>query len=80
MESGFRVNDTGEPIQRNIITALEVKMAGEVVFSAALGSGIAANPSLGFSVVAQKSGKLEVTWSGDNNCSGYIAADIAVEG
>jgi sulfur-oxidizing protein SoxZ len=53
METGYRTDDGGKPIPRNVLTTFACRYNGETVFSARLSSGIAANPYLRFFVTAR---------------------------
>lgn len=62
MESGYRLDNKGEPIARNILTEFTCDYGGQTVFSANLGPGIAANPIVTFYLRAAKSGEVTFTW------------------
>ena len=51
---------------------------GELVFEAELHAAIAANPLIAFHTVATASGRLEVTWEGDNGFRKTESATIQV--
>ncbi len=80
METGFRFDLMGKPIPKNVIHSLRVRYNGAEVFSAELGSGIAANPFLQFHVVAQASGEFVFDWVDDNGNRGEERAAISVTG
>lgn len=65
METGYRTDDAGRAIPRNVIRALACRYGGEPVFSAQMSSGIAANPYFRFFVTARASGDLVFDWSDD---------------
>jgi sulfur-oxidizing protein SoxZ len=65
METGYRADDSGRAIARNVIRELTCRYAGEPVFSARMSSGIAANPYLRFFVTARSSGELAFDWIDD---------------
>ena len=44
METGYRTDESGKSIPRNVIRTFTCRYNGDVVFSARLSSGIAANP------------------------------------
>ena len=69
METGYRPDDSGKVLPRNIIKKFTCRYNGEVVFSAEMFSAIAANPYLAFHTVALESGTLALTWEGDNGFS-----------
>ena len=62
METGYRRDDFGRPIPRDIITAFTVTYDGVQIFKADLNPGVAANPFLTFSTIAVASGELTFTW------------------
>ncbi|MFO1327765.1 MAG: thiosulfate oxidation carrier complex protein SoxZ [Rubrivivax sp.] len=66
METGYRRDSDGRLLVRDIVRRLEVRLDGEPVFAADLHPGIAANPFIAFWLVADRSGVLELRWSGDN--------------
>ncbi len=63
MESGFRRNDRGEAIPRNIIKLFECLYNDEVVFSADFFPAVSANPFIAFYTRATTSGTLEFRWT-----------------
>ena len=65
METGFRYDNMGRPIPKNVINTLVCRYNGVEVFRAEMGSGIAANPYLQFHVRAQASGELVFDWVDD---------------
>ena len=69
METGYRPDDNGKILVRNIIKKFSCLYNGELVFSAELFSAVAANPYLAFNTVATDSGTLALTWEGDNGFS-----------
>jgi sulfur-oxidizing protein SoxZ len=79
METGFRHDNVGKPIPRNIITSFVARYNGEEIFSADLHPAIAANPFISFFTVATDSGTIEFEWSGDNGFHETGSAKISVE-
>ncbi|WP_370237804.1 MULTISPECIES: thiosulfate oxidation carrier complex protein SoxZ [Henriciella] len=69
METGYRRNNRGEIIERDIITTFECTYDGDTVFQARFHPGIAANPFLTFYTRATKSGTLEFRWTDQNGQS-----------
>ena len=69
METGYRPNDSGKVLPRDIVKNFTCRYNGEVVFSAEMFSAIAANPYLAFHTVATETGTLTLTWEGDNGFS-----------
>jgi sulfur-oxidizing protein SoxZ len=65
METGFRYDNMGRPIPKNVINTVVCRYNGEEVFRAEMGSGISANPYLQFYVVAADSGELAFDWVDD---------------
>ena len=78
METGYRRDDVGHLIKRNVITLLSCRYDGVEVFRADLSSGIAANPYLQFYTVAGKSGELELYWIDDEGKQGSERQAIKV--
>ena len=79
METGFRHDNVGKPIPRNIITQFTCTYNGEEIFRADLYPAIAANPFITFSTVATESGTIAFEWTGDNGFHETGAAKITVE-
>ena len=79
METGFRHDNVGKPIPRNIITSFVARYNGEEIFSADLHPAIAANPFLSFFTVATASGTIDFEWTGDNGFHETASAKITVE-
>jgi len=80
METGFRRDDGGREIPKNVINKLVCRYNGVEVFRAEMGSGVAANPYLDFFVVADASGELVFDWVDDNGMTGSERAPIVVTG
>jgi len=78
METGYRTDESGKSIPRNVIRSLTCRYNGEVVFSARLSSGIAANPYLRFFVTAKESGPLAFEWVDDAGVRGSDSAAVTV--
>lgn len=66
METGYRTDDQGRRVPRDILRRFECQLDGKTVFSAELYPAIAANPYLAFHVRAEASGQLTLRWEGDN--------------
>ena len=79
METGFRRDNVGKPIPRNIITQFTCTYNGEEIFRADLYPAIAANPFITFSTVAIESGTIAFEWTGDNGFHETASAKITVE-
>ncbi len=80
METGYRHDDVGHLIKRNVINLLSCRYNGVEVFRADLSSGIAANPYIQFYTVAETSGELEFTWIDDEGQQGSERQPIVVSG
>ena len=80
METGFRRDDGGREIPKNVINKLICRYNGVEVFRAEMGSGVAANPYLDFFIVADASGELVFDWVDDNGMTGSERAPIVVTG
>jgi sulfur-oxidizing protein SoxZ len=78
METGYRRDDVGRLIKRNVINALSCRYNGVEVFRADLSSGIAANPYIQFYTVAEASGELEFHWVDDEGQQGSERQSIQV--
>jgi len=79
METGFRVDNVGKPIPRDIINLFVCTYNGQEIFRADLHPAVAANPFIAFTTVATASGTLEFKWTGDNGFSATEQANITVE-
>lgn len=78
METGFRYDNVGRTIPKNVINTLVARYNGVDIFRAELGSGIAANPYLQFYTVAEASGEIEFSWVDDAGAKGAERAFITV--
>jgi len=79
METGYRHDNVGKAIPRNIITQFVCTYNGLEVFRAELFPAIAANPFITFQTVATASGTIEFKWTGDNEFSQTESVNITVE-
>ena len=79
METGYRHDNMGKPIPRDIITQLTCSYNGEEIFRADLYPAIAANPFVTFYTVATESGTIAFEWTGDNGFHETASAKITVE-
>ncbi len=79
METGYRRNELGAVIPRDIINLFVCTYNGEEIFRADLHQAIAANPFITFFTVATESGTLEFRWTDDNGQIDTATAKIAVE-
>jgi len=78
METGYRMDNAGKSIPRNVIRSFICRYKGTVVFSARLSSGIAANPYLRFFITALDSGDLDFEWTDDAGVRGSDRASVTV--
>ena len=79
METGFRHNDVGQPIPRDIITGFVCTYNGEQIFRADLYPAVAANPFITFFTVATESGTIGFEWNGDNGFHETASVQITIE-
>jgi sulfur-oxidizing protein SoxZ len=66
METGYRADEQGRTVPRDILTHFECRYNGRSVFSATLYPAVAANPYVAFSLKVDDSGTLEFSWEGDH--------------
>jgi len=78
METGYRVDDVGKPVARNVIREFVCRYNDVVVLHARLNSGIAANPYLRFFVTATESGELDFAWVDDAGERGEARTGVRV--
>ena len=78
METGYRTNDSGEHVPRNVIRRFTCRYNGAPVFAVRMTSGIAANPYLRFFVTARESGTLEFEWVDDGGVRREARAEVKV--
>jgi len=67
METGYRRDDMGKAIPRDIVKLLTVTYGGEEIFRMDMFPGTAANPFAAFSTIATETGELVFTWTDDKN-------------
>lgn len=80
METGFRYDNSGKPIPKNVINQVVCRYNGNEIFRAELGSGVSANPYLQFSTIAEASGDIVFDWVDDAGERGTERASITVSG
>ena len=78
METGFRYDNMGRAIPKNVVNTLTCRYNGVEVFRAEMGSGISANPYLQFYTRAVASGELVFEWVDDAGARGSERATIQV--
>jgi sulfur-oxidizing protein SoxZ len=79
METGYRRNETGAVIPRDIINRFVCTYNGTEIFRADLHQAIAANPFITFFTVATESGTFQFEWTDDNGQVETASAKITVE-
>jgi sulfur-oxidizing protein SoxZ len=62
MEPGYRRDNEGRAIPRDIIATLTVQYAGVEIFKCDMQPGTAANPYVAFTTTATETGELTFTW------------------
>lgn len=80
METGYRVDDVGTPIKRNVIRELVCKYNGAEALRVDMSSGFAANPLLQFWLVAGNSGEVSFEWVDDAGTKYAERAAVTVAG
>ena len=78
METGYRADDAGKPIPRNVIRRVTCRYNGERVFEVHTSSGIAANPYFRFFLTARDPGPLQFDWVDDAGVHGSAQADVKI--
>lgn len=79
METGYRPDNFGRRIPKNVINSLVCRYNGVEVFRAEMGSGISANPLLQFHAVAEASGEFVFEWVDDAGQCGTERAMLTVK-
>ena len=78
METGYRTDDAGKAIPRNVVRSVTCRYNGDLVFAAQLSSGIAANPYIRFFVTARAPGELVFEWVDDAGVRGSERAPVTI--
>jgi sulfur-oxidizing protein SoxZ len=78
METGFRYDNSGKQVPRDIINLFVCTYNGVEIFRADLHPAISANPFIEFHALTTDSGKIEFKWSGDNGFSATESVSITV--
>lgn len=78
METGYRPDNFGRRITKNVINLLTCRYNGVEVFRAEMGSGVSANPQLQFYVRAESSGEMVFDWVDDSGQRGNERVSITV--
>src|SRR5215469_12079347 len=79
METGYRLDNKGTTIPRDIINRFTCTYNGEEVFRADLFPAISANPFIAFSTVATVSGELVFSWTDDRGQTQTETRPLSVE-
>lgn len=80
METGYRPDNFGRRITKNVINTLTCRYNGVEVFRAEMGSGVSANPQLQFYVRVDTGGEFIFDWADDSGQRGSERALISVTG
>ena len=78
METGFRHDENGQQVPRDIINLFVCTYNGEEIFRAELFPAITANPFLSFTTVGTESGTLAFSWTDDRGTTQTETAQITV--
>ena len=78
METGFRPGADGQTLPRDIVTRVEVRFDGTLVFAADCFSAVAANPYISFPLRATASGTLTLSFTGDHGFAHTESARLTV--
>jgi sulfur-oxidizing protein SoxZ len=79
METGYRLDNKGVAIPRDIINRFVCTYNGAEVFRAELFPAVAANPFVAFSTIATESGELVFSWTDDRGQTQTETRPITVE-
>jgi sulfur-oxidizing protein SoxZ len=79
METGYRLDNKGAAIPRDIINRFICTYNGEEVFRAELFPAISANPFIAFSTTATETGELLFSWTDDRGQTQTETRPITVE-
>jgi sulfur-oxidizing protein SoxZ len=80
METGFRVDDSGQRILRNVITQVRVLVNDKLTLELEPGTGMSANPYLAFPVtVPLTGGSVRVEWLDDAGQRGSVQQLLLLE-
>lgn len=78
METGYRRDDMGKAIPRDIIKLLTVTYGGEEVFRMDMFPGVAANPFAAFNTIATETGEMVFTWTDEKGEAHVEKATLTV--
>jgi sulfur-oxidizing protein SoxZ len=80
MESGFRLDNTGQPIARHIIETFTCTYNGREIFRARIHPSISTNPFVTFFARVIESGEFLFTWKDDQGGVATHTAKIQLTG
>lgn len=66
METGYRSDDAGARLPRDLVRRFECRLGDELVFAADLFAAISANPYVAFWLQVSQPGELRFAWQGDH--------------
>lgn len=78
MESGFRVDATGQTIPENILTGFTAALGDAVLLEWLPETAIAQNPYIEFTFAARETGTLRMAWSDSSGVIAEAEKEIAV--
>lgn len=78
MENGFRHDQNGQIVPRDLLRQVRFHYNGIEVFRAELQTGVAANPLLQFNTIATESGMVTAIWTDDQGREVQTSARIDV--
>lgn len=78
METGYRRDDMGKAIPRDIVKLLTVTYGADEVFRMDMFPGVAANPFAAFTTIATETGELVFTWIDDKGEAHVEKATLTV--
>ena len=80
MDSGYRTDDAGQRIARNIIESVRVQLDGLLLLESQVGIGVSANPYFSFPLqVPARGGTLSVEWVDDRGERGQLQKLLLLE-
>jgi sulfur-oxidizing protein SoxZ len=80
MDSGYRTDDAGQRIARNIIESVRVQLDGQMLLDAEVSIGVSANPYFSFPLlVPARGGTLLVEWVDDHVERGQLQKLLLLE-
>ena len=80
MEPGYRRDNEGRAVPRDIVATFAVTYGGVEVFKCDLQPGTAANPYIAFSTIATETGELVFTWTDEKGNATRETRKLTVTG